>query len=92
MVEQPLGNRLAFSIQRENVYDLDGGITRYVNIQTDDRGISYEMDEDTDLEFDDDLGIGTFTSRGVQYKIRPLQDSDKSWVINYRPNTESTES
>lgn len=92
VVEQPLGRRVALIVQRHNVYTTEGDVVRYVNIQTDDRGISYEMDEGTDLEFDDDEGTGTFTSGGVQYKIRALQDSDKSWVINYRPSTESTES
>ena len=92
VVEQPLGSRLAFSVQRLNSYDPDGNVTRYVVIQTDDRGISYDMDDDTDLTFDDEAGTGAFTSRGVQYKIRALQDSDRSWVINYKPSTESKES
>lgn len=42
---------------------------------------SYELDDGTFLEFNDEEGVATFTSDGIQYRIRPLQDSDSSWVV-----------
>lgn len=40
--------------------------------------IEYEVDEDGSLVFDDEEGTAGFSSRGVQYKIRAIQESDGS--------------
>jgi hypothetical protein len=89
VVESEKGKRIAYAIQTVFDYDLDGNVSRQVAISTSDRVIYYELDDDSKIEFDDKSGTGTFTSYGNQYKIRALQDSDKSWVINFKLPEES---
>jgi hypothetical protein len=89
VVESEKGRRIAYAIQMAFDYNPSGGVSRQIVISTSDRVIYYELDDDTKIEFDDESGIGTFTSYGNQYKIRALQDSDKSWVINSTPLEES---
>lgn len=40
--------------------------------------IEYDVDKGGELRFDNKEGIATFTSRGVQYKIRAIQEDDGS--------------
>jgi hypothetical protein len=51
-------------------------VTRILLSQDDFRQLEFELDEDTDLEFDEEIGVGEFTSRGKRYRIRALQDFD----------------
>lgn len=44
------------------------------------RVLDYDLDDGTALSFDDEKGIGEFTTRGERYRIRALQDFD-----NYAP-------
>jgi|694.fasta_scaffold12131_4 hypothetical protein len=89
VVESKKGTRIAYAIQMVLDYDLNGDVSRQVAISTGDRVIYYELDDNSIVEFDDKSGTGTFTSYGNQYKIRALQDSDKSWVINFKLPEES---
>jgi hypothetical protein len=89
VVESKKGKRIAYAVQMVFDYDLNGDVSRQVAVSTSDRVIYYELDDDTKIEFDDESGTGTFTSYGNQYKIRALQDSDKSWVINFTLPEES---
>jgi hypothetical protein len=45
-----------------------------------DRVGEYPLDGDTSLDYDSKEGTVRFTSRGVQYKIRALQDSDEKLI------------
>ena len=89
VVESKKGKRIAYAVQMVFDYDLNGNVSRQVAVSTSDRVIYYELDDNSKIEFDDKSGTGTFTSYGNQYKIRALQDSDKSWVINFKLPEES---
>jgi hypothetical protein len=89
VIESQKSKRVAYAIQMVFDYDPSGSVSRQIAISTSDRVIYYELDDDTKIEFDDKSGTGTFTSYGNQYKIRALQDSDKSWVINFKLPEES---
>ena len=89
VVESEKGKRVAYAIQMIIDYSLDDTISKQIAVSTSDRVIYYELDRGTKIEFDDESGTGTFTSYGNQYKIRALQDSDKSWIINFKLPEES---
>jgi hypothetical protein len=50
------------------------------------RVISYKIDEPPGFNFDEEKGVGLFTSDGRKFTVRALQDEDKSWVINWKEN------
>lgn len=43
-----------------------------------DKSVTYDVDEGGSLTFDSNEGSASFSSRGVQYKIRAVQESDGS--------------
>lgn len=51
---------------------------------------TYKLDDGTKLEYRADSDTLTFTANGVQYRIRAIQDSDKSRFISF--GDESTSS
>ena len=84
VVESKKGKRVAYDIRVVITYNLDGSIDKEVAVSTLDRVIYYALNTGENIEFDDESYTGTFTSYDNQYKIRALQDSDESWVINFR--------
>jgi hypothetical protein len=92
VVETDRGRHLVFGIKPERSYTLGGNVERTVAVFLEERVISYKIDDDTKVEFDEESGTGTFISRGNQYKIRALQDSDESWIINFKLPQEDTKS
>jgi hypothetical protein len=54
-----------------------------VSVATDGIMRSYRLDEDTMLAFVDDQDIATFSSGGIQYRIRPVEESDSDWIIGF---------
>jgi len=54
-----------------------------VSVATDGIIRSYRLDDGTRLVFIDDQGIATFSSGGIQYRIRPVEESDSDWIIGF---------
>lgn len=89
VIESDGGRRVLYGLYRSDIDSSDGAVSKVVEAQTDERGIKYLLDPDTDLQLNADSNVAMFISHGVRYRIRPLRDSDKSWVINFESPTES---
>lgn len=58
------------------VKDENNNDQELVVVYSENRSTQYEVDAGGSLKFDEEEGIATFSSRGVQYKIRAIQESD----------------
>lgn len=84
VIEAKNYRRLVFAIVPKEYKGNDGKVVEVLDIHFDSRAIEYFLDKKHPaVDFDEKSGIATFTSNGVQYKIRALQEDDKSWIINF---------
>lgn len=82
VVESDLGKRLVFAIRSRLENEPPEGLVAYLDVTSSDNFSvrSHVLDSLDSLKFYDEMGVGEFTSRGQRYRIRALQESDKSWV------------
>jgi hypothetical protein len=68
------------------------GVKLTVDILYSERFVQYDVDFIEPIKFDEKAGTAEFTTHGTQYKIRAVQDSDKSWLGTDEPvkNTEES--
>lgn len=69
-----------YSASYINMPGPDGEPRFAVVVQFENNGIQYELDEGTACVYVPEQDVLTFSSRGVQYTIRALQDYDSSWL------------
>lgn len=82
-LEDYIGERIIASVRLGTMYSFDKDKTiGYLVIEFAgvDRASEYLLDNGTSLDFDSKESLVRFTSRGIQYKIRALQDSDKELI------------
>jgi hypothetical protein len=83
VLESSNARRLIFGLTVEIITGLKQGLTTYAYADLEDFSVAqFVIDNNLPPKFDNDNGTGVFTSRGDQYKIRALQEYDKSWVRN----------
>jgi hypothetical protein len=76
--------RLVFAIIPKEYKSDDGKVVEVLDIHFDSRAIEYFLDKKHPaVDFNEKSGTAEFTSNGTQYKIRALQEDDKSWIINF---------
>jgi hypothetical protein len=83
VLEDYIGERVIESVSLELMYSFakDRNIGYLViEFAGVDRVGEYPLDDDTSLDYDSKEDTVRFTSRGTQYKIRALQDSDKELI------------
>jgi hypothetical protein len=69
--------RLVGRVENFQGNDENGNLIEVVLVASPDKLVEYVVDAGGGLKFDDEEGIATFSSRGRQYKIRAIQDSDR---------------
>lgn len=75
--------RVALYTRIENMPDDDGMAVYYVICGLEGgRELNYRLADTDGFVFNEDRGEAEFASGGIQYKIRALQDTDKSWIID----------
>jgi hypothetical protein len=83
VLESSNGNRLILGLTAQIFINENMDLETYVYADLEDfRVAEFVIDNNLPPKFDSDSGTGVFTSRGNQYKIRALQEYDKSWVNN----------
>jgi hypothetical protein len=83
VLEDYIGNRLIANVSLRAVYSVAKVKTinsLVIEFGNTDKVGDYPLDDDTSLDFDSKQDHVRFTSRGTQYKIRALQDSDKELI------------
>ena len=84
-------NRLCYYVRIDNIPDPDGTMVFYVVCSLDSgRQLFYRLKSLDSFSFDDINGRAKFASSKRQYRIRALQDSDKSWIVNFNPSEQNT--
>lgn len=74
--------RFAYEITYRTDYDDDYNIIKSVVVLYPENSYLYELDSDTDLEFDDDEGTAKFFSSEYEYVVRAIQPEDgDSWDL-----------
>lgn len=87
IVESAGGKRLALAITSRMLKHPTRGVITRLEIHLENyRILTFDLDTGTSLKFDDEKGIGEFTSQGIRYRIRALQDFD-----NYKTRDEDTD-
>lgn len=77
--------RLVFGLYSRLQKDDSDVLKETLDAHCDDRSVIFTLDKEYPaVEFDEKSGTAEFTSAGKQYKIRALQEDDKSWIINFK--------
>ena len=83
--------RVALYTRIENMPDDDGMAVYYVICGLEGgRELNYRLTDTDGFVFNESSGEAKFASDEIQYRIRALQDSDKSWVLNFSPSEPNT--
>jgi hypothetical protein len=76
--------RLVFNIRSRRGRNESGDVIEVLTAESDSRVFRYNLDKNYPaVDFNEKSGTAVFTSDGTQYKIRALQEDDKSWIINF---------
>ena len=86
IVESRDGKRGVVEVFLEySVSDVGLPVTKILLSQEDFRQVELDLDKGTNLTFDDENGVGEFTSRGKRYRIRAFQDFDNNKIQAVEP-------
>lgn len=79
---EPL-KRVALYTRIDNIPDDDGTDVYYVVCGLEGgRQLIYRLEDTDGFKFNEKTGVAKFVSGDMQYKIRALEDSDKSWLLD----------